>query len=264
MNRATGSRVFCGRLSVAVLLVLFAAGCVTKTDSVFTSPPAPAAELERRVSLARQYIGEGDWENAKRNLAHAVEIDGRNAEVHEAFALVYQSTGEEELAEKSFTEAIRLNRDFSRARNNFAAFLFGQQRYAEAETQLEFVVRDSLYGARPLSFVNLGLCRQQLGKLDAAEEAFARALSMDRTNAIALLELANLRFEAGDYAAADQHYGIYRTLVRPQPARGLWLGVRLARAMNDRDSESSYAMALTNLYPDSAESRNYRRTQRNE
>ena len=87
---------------------------------------------------------------------------------------------------------------------------------------------------------------------------------MDRTNAIALLELANLRFEAGDYAAADRHYGVYRTLVRPQPARGLWLGVRLARAMNDRDSESSYAMALTNLYPDSAESRNYRRTQRNE
>ncbi|PLW81339.1 type IV pilus biogenesis/stability protein PilW [Kineobactrum sediminis] len=264
---ATGYGFVPGRLSgllLAVLLVFSGAGCVTNTDSVFTSPPAPEDELERRVALARQYIGERDWENAKRNLAHAVEIDERDAEVHEAFALVYQSTGEKELAEKSFIRAIKLDREFSRARNNYAAFLFGEQRYAEAEAQLEFVVRDSLYGARPLSFVNLGLCRLQLDKFDGAEEAFVRALSMDRTNPIALLELASLRYEAGDYAAANRHYGIYRTLVRPQPARALWLGIRLARAMDDRDSEGSYAMALTNLYPDSTESRNYRRIQRNE
>ncbi len=248
---------------VLLALVVLCSGCVTTTDSVFTTPPSPQEALERRVALARQYIGERDWENAKRNLAQAVAIDDRNAEVHEAFALVYQSTGEKELAEESFKKAIRLDRNFSRARNNYAAFLYSEQRYADAEKELEQVVKDTLYTGRPMAFVNLGLCRQQLGKSAEAEEAFSRALSMDRANTIALLELAQLRFEAGDYTTASRHYGTYRTAVRPQSARGLWLGIRLARAVNDRDAESSYALALGSLYPDSPEFRDYQRMQRN-
>ncbi|MDO8862122.1 type IV pilus biogenesis/stability protein PilW [Haliea sp. E1-2-M8] len=246
-----------------LLLVVLCTGCVTTTDNVFTTPPAPQEALERRVALARQYIGQRDWDNAKRNLAQAVAIDDSNAEVHEAFALVYQSTGEKELAEESFEKAIRLDRNFSRARNNFAAFLYSEQRYADAEKQLEQVVKDTLYTGRTMAFVNLGLCRQQLDKPAAAEEAFRRALAMDRANSIALLELAQLRFEAGDHAEANRHYGTYRTAVRPQSARALWLGIRLARAMDDRDAESSYALALGSLYPESPEFRDYQRTQRN-
>lgn len=248
---------------ILLTLVLVCTGCVTTTDSVFTTPPAPQEALERRVALARQYIGQQDWENAKRNLAQAVAIDDRNAEVYEAFALVYQSTGEKELAEESFKQAIRLDRNFSRARNNYAAFLYAEQRYADAEKELEQVVGDTLYTARPMAFVNLGLCRQQLGKSAAAEEAFTRALSMDRANPIALLELAQLRFEAGDYAAANRYYGTYRTAVRPQSARGLWLGIRLATALGDRDAASSYALALSSLYPESPEFQDYQRMQRN-
>ena len=42
------------------------------------------ATLNKRVALARQYIGVGDWDNAKRNLELAQEIDPENAEVFEA------------------------------------------------------------------------------------------------------------------------------------------------------------------------------------
>lgn len=236
-----------------LLLVLVCAGCVTTTDRVFTDPPAPEKALERRVQLARQYIGEGDWDNAKRNLAQAAAIDDSNPEVHEAFALVFQSTGEKELAEQSFRKAIQLNRKFSRARNNYAAFLFAEQRYREAEQELEQVVQDPLYAARPRAYMNLGLCRLQLDKPEAAEQAFARALSMDRTNTVALLELAILRLQAGDYDSAGRYYGVYRTAVRRQSARGLWLGIRLAQATGDRNAQSSYELALGSLYPDSPE-----------
>ena len=67
----------------------------------------PEATLDKRVALARQYIGVGDWENAKRNLELAQAIDPQNAEVFEAFALVYQSTGEFELAEQQFKAALK-------------------------------------------------------------------------------------------------------------------------------------------------------------
>ena len=97
--------VFCGAALSA---------CVTTTATVFTEKASPEKALERRVELARNYVGERDWENAKRNLKLAYEIDPNNAEVHEAFALVYQSTGEFELAEESFKTAIRLDKGFSR------------------------------------------------------------------------------------------------------------------------------------------------------
>jgi type IV pilus assembly protein PilF len=173
---------------------------------------------------------------------------------------LYQSTGEFELAEENFEKALRIDSDFSRARNNYAAFLFSQQRYDEAEEQLELVVKDTLYSGRPLAFVNLGLCRVQLFDTEGAEEAFVRALAMDRTNAIALLEMAQLRFDAGDLANTRQYYGTYRSVVRQQSPRGLWLGIRLARQTGNLNEESSYALALSNLYPNSPEYEAYKRT----
>ena len=248
------------RILVALAATLVLSACVTTTDGVFTEKADPEKALERRVELARKYIGEGNWDNAKRNLKLAYELDPDNAEVHEAFALVYQSTGEFELAEESYRTAIRLDKNFSRARNNYATFLYSQQRYEEAAAQLEFVVKDSLYKARPRAFVNLGLCRLQLFDSLGAEEAFRRALTMDRTNAIALLELAQLRYDADDFRTAQSYYDTYRTVVRQQSARGLWLGIRLARQNEDRDAEGSYALALANLYPNSVEYDAYKRT----
>ena len=174
-----------------ILMPALLAGCITTTEGGFTEKYSPEQALNERVELARQYIGDGNWEAAKRNLKLAYEIDPKNAEVYEAFALVYQSTGEYELAEENFENAIRIDPKFSRARNNYAAFLFSQQRYKKAEKQLEIVVKDTLYSGRPLAFVNLGLCREQLFDPQGAEEAFVRALAMDRTNSIALLEMGD-------------------------------------------------------------------------
>ena len=236
-------------------------GCISTQESVFTEEASPSKALEKRVALARHYIGEGNWESAKRNLELAVEIDSRNAEVYEAFALVYQSTGEYELAEENFEKAIRLNPKFSRCRNNYAAFLYSRERYKEAEKQLDYVVKDTLYSGRPKAFVNLGLCRLKLFDTEGAEQAFVRALAMDRTNQIALLELARIRYEAQDYPAANKYYGIYRTAAKQQSAAGLLLGIQLSKIDRDRDAEASYALALRNLYPQSAEYQAYKRAQ---
>ncbi|GAB5414859.1 MAG: hypothetical protein Cons2KO_24620 [Congregibacter sp.] len=243
-----------------LFLLLGMGGCVTETETVFTEKASPKKVVEQRVALARQYIGQRNWEDAKRNLKVAADMDSSNAEVFEAFALVYQSTGEFELAAESFQRAIKLDADFSRARNNYAAFLYSQERYREAEAQLSRVVKDTLYTARPQAFLNLGLCRLQLFDPTGAEEAFLRTLAMQRDNSTALLEVAQLRLEADDSRNARLYYEEYRNVVRQQSARGLWFGVRLARATGDEDAESSYGLALRNLYPNSAEYEAFRRS----
>lgn len=255
-----GSMLHCCKQLLLVLALSSLWGCVTTTESVFTDEASPEKALQRRVELARNYIGEGNWEDAKRNLKQAAAIDPKNPGVHEAFALVYQSTGEYELAQESFEIALRSDPSLSRARNNYAAFLYSQKQYEQAERELEIVTKDTLYTSRPSAFVNLGLCRVQLDKPEQAKQAFERALTMDRTNRIALLEMAKLHFEAEDFDSAERYYGVYRTLVKRQTAAGLWLGIRIAQARGDRNAEGSFVLALQNMYPDSPQWKAYQRT----
>ncbi len=274
---AVSSFSYVGRFFAALGLCLALSACVTQSESVFDSDPSPEDALKARVELARSYIGEGNWDDAKRNLKLAQDIDPNSPEVAEAFALVYERTGEYELAEESFEQALSLQRDFSRARNNYAAFLYSRgaqaaaagrpdevrRRMEQAEEQLLIVVKDTLYDARPRAFINLGLVQVQLGKDDPAREAFSRALAMDRGNNLALLELAHIEYRAGNYPLADRYLENYRRFRRQQSARALWLGIRVSRELEDRDAEASYTLALRNLYPGSPEYQAYQQAVQN-
>jgi type IV pilus assembly protein PilF len=105
--------------------------------------------------------------------------------------------------------------------------------------------------------VNLGLSRLQLEDNGGAEAAFTRALSMDRRNLVALLEMGFLRLEAGDTDEAAGYHGTYRTVSPQQSPRGLLLGLQIADATGDQDALGSYELALRNLYPDSPEYREW-------
>ena len=218
-------------------------------------PFDPEVTLDKRVALARQYIGVGDWENAKRNLELAETADPNNAEVFEALGLVYQSRGEFEMAENQFHAALKAEPTLCRARNNFAAFLYFQGRYIEAELEFYRATEDTLFSGRPMTFLNLGLCRLQLEGDAGAEAAFTRALSMDRRNPVALLEMGFLRLEAGDTNEAARYHGTHRTVSPQQSPRGLLLSLEIAAQTGDQDPLGSYELALRNLYSASLEYR---------
>ncbi len=231
----------------SLVITAFLTGCVVETSGPEPAPVDPVKALEQRVSLARQYIGAGDWENAKRNLELAAAIDADNPDVLEAFALVYQSTGEFELAESNFKEALYAGAG-SRARNNYAAFLYARGRYLEAAASFREVTTDTLYSGRPRAFVNLGLALLQTKETPEAKSAFSRALLMEPRNSTALLELTQIELTEGDVAAASGYYERYRAGTRRQTARALILGVEIARLNGDANMEASNMLALRNLY----------------
>lgn len=245
------------RIVWLVVVALMLTGCVSTTDSVLNSKANLDEALQTRVELARRYIGKGDWANAERNLKLALSMDDRSAEIYEAFALLYQGTGEEKRVRKNFQKALSLDPEFSRARNNYAVYLYSLGDYEAAAEQLNIVLEDTLYPQRPQAFVNLGLVYLQLNNPDKAALAFERALVMQRTNPVALMELAQICFDQGDIEQAQSHYGAYRLIVKQQSARSLWLGIRLAKLVDDKNAQASYALALRNLFPKSAEYKAY-------
>lgn len=232
-----------------LIVVLFAlmTGCVTETEGPEPTVVDSDRAISQRVALARQYIGAGDWDNAKRNLDLAASIDDNNPEVLEAFALVFQSTGEFELAEANFRRALDRGAG-SRARNNFAAYLFSQGRYEESASEFRTVTADTLYNGRSRAFVNLGLSLLQLNNTDEARQAFTRSLFLGTKNPTALLELTQISLTEGDVEAASRYYASYRQRSRAQSARALIFGVEIARLLDDADLEASNLLALRNLH----------------
>ncbi|MEE8057323.1 MAG: type IV pilus biogenesis/stability protein PilW [Pseudomonadales bacterium] len=240
------------------VLVPFLSACVTTQQGGLAARADEKKTLEYSVQLARSYISKGHWAAAKRHLKNALKIDKSSPEVYETLALVFQNTGETELAEENFKRSIKLASDYSRVRNNYAVFLYQQRRYKEAAKQLEVVVSDILYDKRGMAFVNLGRSYLQLEELNKAEAAFSRAYGMDRHNAQLMYQLADVYFQLKEYPKAYRLYRAYRSQVKQQPAQALWLGIRLADKFDNQDEFSSFVLALKNLYPASKEYLEYK------
>jgi len=246
---------------MAVFSTLMLLSCVTTTSGGFNVESSREQALIDYVELAFGYYEADDMVRAKRNVDNALAIDRRSSEAHHVRALIHQREGEQQLAQQTFDQALRLDRGNSRARNNYAAFLFARGDFEAAYEHLEIVAGDTEYESRPLAFLNLGLAALRTDRTERATWAFERGLVLDRNLYRASLELAQLRFEQGQFADAMRYYEQFVVSSDffnvPQTARSLWLGIQLARRFDDRERETAYGASLQSLYPNTPEYREW-------
>jgi type IV pilus assembly protein PilF len=246
------------RQILIIALVGFLSACVTTTTGGFDQEDKDKA-LNYSLQLARSYIQKQNWDMAKNHLKDASDLDPSSAGVHEALAMVYQNTGEFELAEDEYEQAISLDGSLSRVRLNYSAFLYEREEYQRAIQQLKIVTEDAFYIKRVDAFINLGRCYAQLDDFKQAQQAYERAYLMNRKNLSVIYALADVHFQLEDYSKSLEFYNLFRTNVRQQPPQALWLGIRLANKFEDKNAFSSYSLALKNLYPTSAEYLEFKR-----
>ncbi len=247
------------RLLPLVFLALSA--CVTTTTGGFNVDSSSERALHDYIQLAVAYYEAGDLTGAKRHINNALAINTRESEIYNIRALVMHREGESRLARQDFERALALNPANSRARNNYAAFLFAEQDFEEAYRQLETVANDTSYESRSRAFENLGLAALQTDRREQAASAFERALQLNSNQYRAALELAQIRFDAGLYAEALRYYNQFVVTSNffniPQTPRSLWLGIQLERRFDNREGADVYALLLESLYKDSPEYRQY-------
>ncbi len=240
------------RVLPIILVLGLLAGCVTETRGPQPLKPAPPEkQVQTLVDLGIGYIRNRDYARAKDNLTRALEINPNSPQAHNGFGLVYQLEGEDELAESHFKKAIA-NRNYTRAFNNYGAFLFAQGRYRESVEMLEVASQDRLYQNRPSVFDNLGVAYQRLGENEKAEAAFLRATQLNSQQGRALLELAEIRYGQKNYIESRAYYRRH-VANSSQSSRSLWLCIRLSRIFDDNDAEASCALVLKNVFPASDE-----------
>ena len=254
-----------GSLSLAsvIMLVMLLSACVTETtNKVFNVEPSEEEALANYLQLAVGYLDQGDLANAKRHLGNAAKIDANNSEMFATWGLIYAREGEFDLADDSFRRSLRIDGNNSKARNNFAAFLFARNDLEGAYEQLSRVVRDTEYPQRSQAFENLGIAALRLGRLDDAEQAFTRALQLNANQLRSALELASINLNRSDVLQARAYWRNYLTLIQfyniGHNARSLLLGARLEAALQNEENAMQYGELLRTNFPASPEYQQYR------
>lgn len=249
-------------LIITLSFVGLLTSCVTTTTGGFNVDTSTGQAVRDYVQLATAYFDAGDLTGARRHVNNALALDDRHADAYTMLALISQQEGDVDLAEENFRRAIRLDRDNSRARNNYAAMLFGQQRYREAREQLEIVANDTGYDGRALAFENLGRSSERLGRDREAENAFTRALQLNGNLYVSALELSLLRLKRGDERGARESFQRYLTIADffkiPHTPRALLAGIQIGAYFNEQKMVDDFALILTTLYRESPEYQIYR------
>lgn len=243
---------FC-MLAMALLLL---AGCVRTYEGQAEVKVDEA--VQNRVAAAMEYLQMGQPREARQHLARALSLDDRSVIAHNAMALLYQFEGDEEREEHHYRRALRSDRNFSPARNNYGTLLYRQGRYREAIRQFQRAADDADYGGRGMAYENMGRCYLSMEQPDDAMSAFNRAVRLNPDARGPFLELAALHQKKGENRVANNYYQQYLARGGEQTARALWLGIRIAAANGNKDDMASYELALRQRFPESREFREYR------
>ncbi|MEZ5436347.1 MAG: hypothetical protein R3E67_07500 [Pseudomonadales bacterium] len=88
---------------------------------------------------------------------------------------------------------------------NYGVFLYRDNRIDEACSYFAKATEDVMYGKRDVAFANYGTCLKKQGKM-RAEKPFVTVISTMRATRKVILEMAELKFETGEFDQSNQLY----------------------------------------------------------
>ncbi len=237
------------RIIVLAITLLFVSACTTET----LNPDVDLIKAaEANAKLGVGYMNQGNYELAMIKLTKALNFDEDNLHANHYMGELYRRLGERDKADDYFKRALDLNENDPQLLNNYGVFLCELDRYKEAESYFDKVLRNPLYKGKAKVYENLGLCSKFKGNLAESEQHFRRALLMNPKLAKSLLSLAQLKFDQRNRTSAYSYFQQYSKISRQTP-ESLWLGVLLEKERGNRGKMASYALRLKNNFPQSKE-----------
>jgi type IV pilus assembly protein PilF len=204
------------------------------------------------TELGSMYFQNGNLIVALEELTIAISINPNYAQAYSTRGLVLYYIKEFSSAERDFQRALSLDGKDPEISNNYGWFLCQTGKEKESIAYFQRAIGNPLYQTPETAYLNAGTCYIKLGDLALAEEFVRRNLRLVRDNPQALLQLAKISYQRGNYDAAREHLKSVVRQVDPD-AETLWLLVRVEHRLGDRSAQSSLIAQLRRKYPDSPE-----------
>jgi type IV pilus assembly protein PilF len=238
----------CGALALAAVLGL--AGCASHKEAEKKQNDAATYNTQLGISYLRQ----GDVQLAKEKLDRALKENPDNPEVHSARAMLFDRLGLPAQADTEFKTALRLAPQDPDVSNNYAVYLCQSGRTTDGVHRFEEVARNGLYRTPWVAYTNAGVCLRTAKRDVEAAKSFRQALAVHPNFGEAAYQLGDLEFQQGKLtesrAQVDSFLGSFE-----QTPDLLLLGVRVARAQNDRVAAALFSRKLRLDFPSSAQAK---------
>jgi type IV pilus assembly protein PilF len=254
------------------------AGCASKQPVVPAATPsssstaaaaAPATEVDNqrrariRLELAASYFQAGRNDVAMEEVGQALAADPNSADAYGLLGLIYMRNQDLDQADVSLRKAMALSPQDADLQHNYGWLLCQRRQYDQAQQWLDKALAQPGYRDRPKTMMAKGLCQQQAGQLEAAQQTLHQAYEMDVGSPVIGYHLSNVLLQRGD-AKRAQFY-IRRLNNSPQSnAESLWLGIKVERALQESVAMRQLADQLHTRFPDSRQWLAYERGAFNE
>ncbi len=242
-------------IACALLAVVgVTSGCATKNAFGHLSSAEKAARFN--AELGTSYLAAGELEPAQTKLQRALAHDPNNALANNSYGKLLAELDDPQGADRSFLRSIRLDPARAEYRNNYAIFLCGRGRTAEAISQFVTASENKFYQTPEFALDNAAVCAMEANQLTVAEKHLRSAIGTNPSFAPSMLHMAELKLKTGDAELADAYYSRYLTLARHTPT-SLAVGINVKSSLGDQSAADELAELLLSNYPRSTQAKTF-------
>lgn len=249
----------------AAVLIAALSACATPQSRTSLDEPLPVAltdaqtRAQRRLVLATAYFEQGQNDVALQEVRATLNIDPHHAGAYNLLGLIHQRNNAFTLAQQSFEASAHWAMqsastvELADARHNLGWLLCQQAQYAQAQAQFEQALLQVHYRQHGKTHMTAGLCHLRAGQIDAARRSWQQSLRSDSLNPMVRYQLALLDWQTHP---AEAH-----NLLAPMHAQALgtpeslWLGVRVAKALDNPNEMQQLGLQLQQRYPESLQAK---------
>ena len=240
------------RITAAALAALLTLSTPALGQSEREENLADAARINVRLGI--EYMRNGNLAVAQDKIDKALEQNPRDAGVQMGAGILYEQLRENEKAGEHYRRALRLEPDNPQIQNALGAFLCRNGEPEKGEEMFLTAAVNPLYRTPEVAYTNAGVCARRGGNLERAEEHLRRAVTAGVQYPEAMLQMAGVSYERGNYLQARAFLQRYLS-VASGGADVLMLGYQVEKALGDQVAADDYARRVQTRFPDSPEAR---------
>ena len=166
MNLGRVLVVVCAWCAMAFALSACSASAPQLDTLTHAEPDSTRQRAMRRLSLASAYFEQNQNDVAQQEVRAALQIDPSYADAYSLLGLIHQRANAPVLAQQSFEQAVQLasqapvrSAELGAIQHNYGWFLCEQNRFAEAQTQLERALSQSGYANTDKTNKAIAFCK---------------------------------------------------------------------------------------------------------
>ncbi|MCX6615055.1 MAG: tetratricopeptide repeat protein [Acidobacteria bacterium] len=150
---------------------------ISSAEQASAKSQAPQSDRETLEKRGDVFMARKDYREAANTYRQAIQLDPRNAVLHNKLGISYQQQTRLNDAKKSYERAIKLNGKYSEAINNLGTIHYTRKKYGTAISQYQKALAIAPDSASIYS--NLGTAWFARKKYDDAFAAYRKALELD-------------------------------------------------------------------------------------